>query len=74
MSNASTNYNKLDKMLQADAAYASEHNKVLSTEYSAEAVHEYSVTPTTFAPSTDAAPSSDMPFDAPSTDAGNPWA
>lgn len=74
MSNASTNYNKLDKMLQADAAYASEHNKVLSTEYSAEAVHEYSVTPTTFAPSTDAAPSGDMPFDAPSTDAGNPWA
>ena len=74
MSNASTNYNKLDKMLQADAAYASEHNKVLSTEYSAEAVHEYSVTPTTFAPSADAAPSGDMPFDAPSADAGNPWA
>lgn len=74
MSNASTNYNSLDKMLQADAAYAFEHNKVLSTEYSAETVHEYSVTPTTFAPSTDAAPSGDMPFDAPSTDAGNPWA
>ena len=74
MSNASTNYNSLDKMLQADAAYASEHNKVLSTEYSAEAVHEYSVTPTTFAPSADAAPSGDMPFDAPSADAGNPWA
>lgn len=80
MSNASTNYNSLDKMLQADAAYAFEHNKVLNTEYSAETVHEYSVTPTTFAPSdnaapsTDAAPSSDMPFDAPSTDAGNPWA
>lgn len=80
MSNASTNYNSLDKLLQADAAYAFEHNKVLNTEYSAETVHEYSVTPTTFAPSdnaapsTDAAPSGDMPFDAPSTDAGNPWA
>lgn len=74
MSNASTNYNSLDKLLQADAAYASEHNKVLSTEYSAEAVHEYSVTPTTFAPSADAAPSGDMPFDAPSADAGDPWA
>lgn len=74
MSNASTNYNSLDKLLQADAAYASEHNKVLSTEYSAEAVHEYSVTPTTFAPSADAAPSGDMPFDAPSADAGDLWA
>lgn len=74
MSNASTNYNSLDKLLQADAAYASEHNKVLSTEYSAEAVHEYSVTPTTFASSADAAPSGDMPFDAPSSDAGDLWA
>jgi hypothetical protein len=74
MSNASTNYNSLDKLLQADAAYAFEHNKVLSTEYSAETVHEYSVTPTTFTPSADAAPSGDMPFDAPSADAGNPWA
>ena len=74
MSNASTNYNKLDKMLQADAAYAQEHNKVLSTEYSAETVHEYSVTPTTFTPTADAAPSGDMPFDAPTADAGNPWA
>ena len=74
MSNASTNYNSLDKLLQADAAYASEHNKVFSTEYSAEAVHEYSVTPTTFAPSADVAPSGDMPFDVPSADAGNPWA
>lgn len=80
MSNASTNYNSLDKLLQADAAYAFEHNKVLNTEYSAETVHEYSVTPTTFTPSdnvtpsTDAAPSGDMPFDAPSAEAGNPWA
>lgn len=74
MSNASTNYNSLDKLLQADATYASDHNKVLSTEYSAETVHEYSVTPTTFAPSADAAPSGDMPFDAPSADAGDPWA
>lgn len=74
MSNASTNYNSLDKLLQADAAYAQEHNKVLSTEYSAETVHEYSVTPTTFTPTADAAPSGDMPFDAPSADAGNPWA
>lgn len=74
MSNASTNYNSLDKLLQADAAYASDHNKVLSTEYSAEVVHEYSVAPTTFAPSADAAPSGDMPFDAPSADAGDPWA
>ena len=74
MSNASTNYNSLDKLLQADAAYAQEHNKVLSTEYSAETVHEYSVTPTTFTPTADAAPSGDMPFDAPTADAGNPWA
>ena len=74
MSNASTNYNKLDKQLQADVAYAQEHNKIFSTEYSAETVHEYSVTPTIFTPTADAAPSGDMPFDAPTADAGNPWA
>lgn len=74
MSNASTNYNSLDKMLQADAAYAAENNKVLNTEYSAEKVHEYSVTPTNFSAAPEAAPSDDMPFDSPSEDATNPFA
>lgn len=72
ISSAATNYSSLDKALQADIAYATTHNKALSTEYSAEAVHEYSVTPTTFTPSenTEAAPSSDMPFD----DSSDPFA
>lgn len=65
ISNATTNYNSLDKLLQQDIAYAQDHNKVLSTEYSAEAVHEYSVTPTTFSAPAEAAPSGDMPFDSP---------
>ena len=72
MSNASTNYNSLDKALQADIAYASEHGKALNTEYSAEAVHEYSVTPTTFSVPSEAAPSSDMPFDS-TDDSSSPW-
>ena len=72
ISNAATNYSSLDKALQADIAYATTHNKALSTEYSAKAVHEYSVTPTTFtAPeSSEVTPSSDMPFD----DSSDPFA
>lgn len=74
MSNASTNYNSLDKMLQEDASYAAKNNKVLNTEYSAETVHEYSVTPTNFSAAPEAAPSDDMPFDSPSEDVTNPFA
>ena len=74
ISNAATNYSSLDKMLQADASYAAENNKVLNTEYSAETVHEYSVTPTNFSAAPEAAPSDDMPFDSPSEDATNPFA
>lgn len=74
ISNAATNYSSLDKMLQADASYAAENNKVLNTEYSAEIVHEYSVTPTNFSAAPEAAPSGDMPFDGPSEDATDPFA
>lgn len=74
MSNASTNYSKLDKMLQADAEYAAKNNKVLNTEYSAEAVHEYSVTPTNFSAVPENTPSSDMPFDGPSENTTDPFA
>ena len=74
MSNASTNYNSLDKMLQADVAYATENNKVLNTEYSAETVHEYSVTPTSFSAAPEAAPSDNMPFDGPSENSADPFA
>ena len=72
ISNAATNYSSLDKALQADIAYATTHNKALSTEYSAKAVHEYSVTPTTFtaSESSEITPSSDMPFD----DSSDPFA
>ena len=72
MSNASTNYDSLDKALQADIAYASEHDKVLNTEYSAEAVHEYSVTPTTFSAPSEATSSSDTSFDS-TDDSSSPW-
>lgn len=71
MSNASTNYNSLDKLLQADIAYASSNSKVLNTEYSAEAVHEYSVTPTVFTQSNTES-SNEMPFD--DSENFNPWA
>ena len=74
ISNAATNYSSLDKMLQADASYAAENNKVLNTEYSAETVHEYSVTPTNFSAASENAPSGDMPFDGPSEDATDPFA
>ena len=74
ISNAATNYSSLDKMLQADASYAAENNKVLNTEYSAETVHEYSVTPTNFSAAPEAAPSGDMPFDGPSESATDPFA
>ena len=72
ISNAATSYSSLDKALQDDIAYATTHNKALSTEYSAKAVHEYSVTPTTFTASEDSevTPSSDMPFD----DSSDPFA
>lgn len=74
ISNAATNYNSLDKLLQQDIAYAQDHNKTLSTEYSAEAVHEYSVTPTDFSAAPENASSGDMPFDGPSEDATDPFA
>ena len=72
ISNAATNYSSLDKALQADIAYATTHNKALNTEYSAKAVHEYSVTPTTFtaSESSEVTPSSDIPFD----DSSDPFA
>lgn len=70
MSNASNNFNSLDKELQADIAYAQAHNKTLNTEYSAEKVHEYVVTPTTFTPTEEP---EGLPFDAPST-SEDPWA
>ena len=72
ISNAATNYSSLDKALQADIAYATTHNKALNTEYSAKAVHEYSVTPTTFtaSESSEVTPSSDMSFD----DSSDPFA
>ena len=74
LSNASTNYNSLDKLLQQDIVYAQEHGKTLSTEYSAETVHEYSVTPTTFSAPSENEVSNEMPFDAPSENDASPWA
>lgn len=73
MSNSATNYASLAKDLQADTTYAINHGKTVNTEFSAEAVHEYSVTPTTFTPDNSAA--DELPFDSPSdTDLNSPWA
>ena len=73
ISNAATSYSSLDKALQDDIAYATTHNKTLNTEYSANKVHEYVVTPTTFNENQETISDSDeMPF---SDDANTsaPW-
>lgn len=71
--NSSTNFSSLDKELQEMIKNAAENGRTLNTEYAAVAVHEYSVEPTTFTPAAEAAPSGDMPFDAPSGDSSSPW-
>lgn len=71
--NSSTNFNSLDKELQEMIKNAAENGRVLNTEYQAVPVHEYSVEPTNVAPSTDATPSSDMPFEPSTGDSTSPW-
>ncbi len=70
--NSSTNLSSLDKELQEMIKNAATNGRVLTTEYQAVPVHEYSVDATTFTPSEAPAPSGNMPFDAPSESA-SPW-
>lgn len=71
--NASTNLSSLDKELQEMIKNAAQNGRTLNTEYAAVPVHEYSVEATTFTPSTAAAPTDEMPFEAPSSDSASPW-
>lgn len=79
LSNAATNYGNLDKLLQQDINYAMEHNKVLSTQYSALPVHEYEVTATNFTASNNTpveangGQSEDLPFSASTGSEDLPW-
>lgn len=72
LKNKVRNYNTLDKEIQNSIEYAAKNNKVLDTEYRVIPVEEYSVEPTTFTPSTDGVPTSDMPFEA-DVDSSSPW-
>lgn len=71
LSNASTNYASLDKEIQEMVANAVANGRTITTEYDVVPVHEYIVTPTQFT-ATEAAPSGDMPFDAPA-EGPSPW-
>ena len=61
LSNAASNYKGMANKLQEDIDYAMNRGKTLNTEYSADPVHEYSVTPTTFSDTPDETPD-EMPF------------
>lgn len=61
LSNAASNYKGMANKLQEDIDYAMSKGKTLNTEFSAEPVHEYSVTPTTFNDTPDETPD-EMPF------------
>lgn len=67
--NNSSNYSGIENELNRDIAYAQGHGKTLTTEFSAEKVHEYLITPTTLV---SAAPTEEMPFEASSE--ADPWA
>lgn len=61
LSNAASNYKGMANKLQEDIDYAMSKGKTLNTEFSADPVHEYSVTPTTFNDTPDETPD-EMPF------------
>lgn len=71
LSNAATNYSSLDKEIQEMVANAVANGRTITTEYDVVPVHEYVVAPTQFA-APEAAPSGDMPFDAPA-EGPSPW-
>lgn len=71
--NSSTNLSSLDKEIQEMIKNAAENGRVLTTEYHVAPVHEYSVAPTNFTPTSEVAPTSDMPFEAAETGSASPW-
>ena len=50
-----------------------ENGRTLDTEYHVAPVHEYSVESTTFTPTNEAAPTSDMPFETGEAGTASPW-
>lgn len=73
LKNSATNFNSLDKEIQDNIQNAAANGRTLDTEYHVAPVHVYSVEPTTFTPTNDSMPSSDMPFDTISEDSTSPW-
>lgn len=71
--NSSNNLGTLDKEIQEMIKNAMDNGRSLDTEYEVVPVHEYSVAPTVFAPTDNAVPSSDMPFEPESSDSSSPW-
>lgn len=70
--NSSTNYSSLDKEIQENIQNAIANGRTVDTEYDVTAVHEYSVESTTFAPTSESMPTSDMPF-GPTSEFSVPW-
>lgn len=72
--NAATNFNSLDKEIQEMLNNAAETGRTVNTQYEVVPVHEYTVEATQFTstPAT-AAPTGDMPFDAPAAGSDSPW-
>lgn len=73
LKNSATNYNSLDKEIQENIKNAIENGRTLDTEYHVAPVHVYSVESTTFVPTTESAPSSDMPFEPAPESSTCPW-
>jgi hypothetical protein len=69
--NSANNYSTLDKELQEMIQNAAANGRTLNTEYSAAPVHEYSVEATTFTPTTEAAPTDELPFS--TSESSSPW-
>lgn len=67
--NSSSNYSSLDKEIQEMIKNAATSGRTLNTEYEVTPVHEYSVTATTFTPSTEDT-TEELPFE---TSDGTPW-
>lgn len=72
LKNSATNYNSIDKEIQEMINNANQNGRTLDTEYDVASVHEYSVTPTTFTPTSSTVPSEDMPFGA-AEESASPW-
>lgn len=70
-SNVSSNYTGFKNDFEKDALYAQAHGRIVNTEFSSEKVHEYTITPTVFTPST---PTEEMPFSSEGFDDSDPFA